>query len=187
MKKILKLKIKNNTFPNTEELSLIEQLYLEGDFTQCAFNFSLLRNLELLSLNSNKLDIFPYQALLCPKLANLKILSGTFSEIILPLEILSPLSSLTIKNTQLMSLPLEFGQLNQLKELNLSHNFLKDLPPSFSDLKKLTRLNIDNNQFEKLSDVIKESSSLKHLSCDGNPLSEEERYRIQREFNIHPI
>src|SRR5690606_33150590 len=183
--RFLKLKIKSNIPQELEALSNLEELYLECDFTLCEFDFSLLPNLKLMSINSNNLEFFPHQALRSLSLTNLKIISGTFSRIELPLEILSPLTSLTLKNTKLSSLPLEFGQLNRLQELNLSHNDLKDLPPSFGDLTNLSRLNIDNNQFERLSDVINKCSSLKHLSCDGNPFPEEEKYRIQRVFNIY--
>ncbi len=185
--RFLKLKIKNDIPQEIDTLTNLEELYLEGDFTLCDLDFSHLRNLKLLSINSNNLKDFPHAALKIQSLMNLKVISGTFTEIKLPLEILSPLTSLTLRNTNLSSLPLEFGQLYNLKELNLSNNFLKDLPPSFGNLKNLLRLNIDNNHFEKLSDVINECSSLKHLSCDGNFFSEDEKYRIQRVFNNYPI
>lgn len=184
--RFLKLAIDDVIPQDIQSLIFLEELHLKGDFKKCELDFSQFKELKVLTLNSPYLETFPHQALLAPRLSNLKIIEGKFTSIQLPLEIISPLRSFTIKDTSLMELPLEFSQFRELVELNLSGNKLSILPPSFEELGKLSRLNIDHNAFEKLDNVLKRCPSLRHLSCDGNPFTEEEKYRIQREFNLYP-
>lgn len=184
--KYLKLEISDTIPMEINSLEFIEELYLKGRFKECDLDFSKLPHLKYLSLQSEELQVFPTEALRSPQLQNLKVIQGLFTKLELPLEILSPLRSLTIKNTLLAVLPLELGQLHQLIELNLTGNKLTKLTPSFKELVQLTRLNIDHNCFKKLDNIVKECPSLKHLSCDGNLFSEEEKFRIQREFNLFP-
>lgn len=184
--RFLKLKLKDKLPPEIAELPVLEELYLEGEFPQVYLDLSSLKHLRAVFIKSPNLNTFPADVLKAPMLSNLKIISGTFKQLRLPLEILSPLKSLTIKDSQLQVLPLEFSQFENLTELNLSGNCLTELPETLSDLKNLRRLNIDGNRLEKLSSVIKDCPALRHLSCDGNLFSEEEKFRIQREFNISP-
>jgi len=74
--------------------------------------------------------------------------------------------------------------LSELNELNLSGNELKSLPFSIVELKKLKRINLDQNNISVFPDHVKRNTSLSHLSIDQNQFSEEEKERIQREFNI---
>lgn len=184
--KYLKIDIGESIPEELHSLSFLEELHLSGNFKNCNLDFTQFSHLKFLIIHSPELNSFPHDVLRGPSLINLKVIEGKFNSLSLPLEIVSPLKSLTIKNTELRDLPLEFGQFTQLVELNLAGNKLKSLPPSFEELVKLSRLNIDNNCFEMLDNVLKRCPSLRHLSCDGNPFSEEEKYRIQREFNLFP-
>jgi Leucine-rich repeat (LRR) protein len=74
--------------------------------------------------------------------------------------------------------------LTQLYELSLPNNNLSRLPHSFYELKFLKRLNLDSNSFDVFPDVIKKMQTLSHLSFDANNFPEEEKERIQREYNI---
>lgn len=184
--RFLKLKISGEIPLELAQLNSLEELYLEGNFTTFTMDACLLPSLRLLSLNSPHLKTFPSEVLKCPQLKNLKILAGLFEQLFLPLEVLSPLQSLTIKQSKLKSLPQEIAQIQSLQEMNLSQNCLSSLPASLVDLGQLKRLNIDKNKFSLFPEVIKNCKNLKYLSCDGNLFSDEEKERIQREFNLTP-
>lgn len=184
--RFLKLALSDFVPQEIHSLSHLEEMHLKGEFRVCDLDFTQFKELKVLTINSAKLEIFPHQALIAPQLTNLKIIEGSFKKLILPLEIVSPIKSLTIKDSDLESLPLEFSQFRDLMVLNLSGNRLTQLPSSIQELAKLSRLNIDNNSFSTLDNVLKRCPSLRHLSCDGNPFSEEEKFRIQREFNLYP-
>ena len=184
--RFLKLTVHGEIPKELNHLIYLEELYLEGEFDHFTLDLQFFSQLKLLSLNSSTLKEFPAEALKCPSLINLKVLAGQFSFLALPLEVVSDLKFLTLKNTTLHQLPLEIAQLGHIEEMNLSENQLTELPASFSDLKKLKRLNIDRNQFKTLPSIIKKCEGLRYLSCDGNLFSEEEKERIQREFNLTP-
>ena len=114
-----------------------------------------------------------------------KIIQTPLSSLQLPLgHALSPISSLTIKDCGLKTLPEEISILTHLNEMNLSGNALSSLPHAFINLKKLKRLNLDHNEFKIFPDLIKNMPHLAHISMDHNSFSEEEKARIQREFHI---
>lgn len=184
--RFLKLAVHGEIPKELNHLIYLEELYLEGEFDHFTVDLQFFANLRLLSLNSSSLKSFPTEALQCPSLTNLKVLAGRFTFLKLPLEVISDLKFFTLKNTDLHELPLEISQLASIEEMNLSENQLSDLPLSLKELKKLKRLNIDRNQFSTLPKIIKSCHSLKYLSCDGNLFSEEEKEKIQREFNITP-
>lgn len=184
--KFLKLKISEEIPRELTDLIYLEELYLEGNFTDFSLDLTSLTKLRLLSLQSSILKTFPTSTLNSLSLTNLKIIGGVFNHLTLPLEVISPLRSLTIKGTEIKSLPLEISQFEHLEEMNLSENKLSELPVSLMELKKLKRINIDKNEFEIFPPVIKTCVGLKYLSCDGNLFSEEEKARIQKEFNLTP-
>ena len=184
--RFLKLTIQGEIPKELHHLIYLEELYLEGEFDQFTVDLQFFSQLKLLSINSSTLKVFPAEALKCPSLINLKVLAGLFQFLVLPLEVISELKFFTLKNTSLKQLPLEISQLATIEEMNLSENQLTDLPLSLCELKKLKRLNIDRNQFKTLPAIIKKCESLRYLSCDGNLFSDEEKERIQREFNLTP-
>lgn len=184
----LKITLTEKEFPS--EIFFFEnlqELYLDGDCEKLPKIGSPWKKLKILSLKFPKFQgdlsgVFNLSAL-----ENLKILETPQKKILLPLgHVSSKIKFLTIKNCGLESLPEEFSILSDLTELNLSGNSLSTLPHSFVDLKKLKRLNLDSNQFEQFPNLIKNMPTLGHLSIDHNKFSEEEKFRIQREFFITP-
>lgn len=184
--RFLKLTVFGEIPKELNHLIYLEELYLEGEFDIFTVDLQFFANLKLLSINSSTLKKFPAEVLKCPSLINLKVLAGQFHFLALPLEVISDLKFFTLKNTSLTELPLEISQLGSIEEMNLSENKLSNLPLSLCELKKLKRLNIDRNQFKTLPSIIKECGGLRYLSCDGNLFSDEEKERIQREFNLTP-
>ncbi len=184
----LKLTISGKDFP--PELLMfthLRELYLEGDvenFPRIGHPWEKLKILSLKwpSFNGDIASVFTL-----PSLENLKIIETPIKRLTLPLgQINCPLKSLTIKSCGLPELPEEFSMLTSIEELNLSGNELKTLPHSFPSLRRLRRLNLDSNSFQTFPDLVKEMKTLSHLSIDGNLFSEDEKARIQREFNLWP-
>jgi leucine-rich repeat protein SHOC2 len=182
------LKLKLDSFdPQLFNFPNLKELYLEGDCSKLPQDLSGFNQLGVLSIKwpSFKGDLSALFNL--PLLRNLKIIETPMPFFYLPLgQVVAPLEILSIKNCGLEKLPAEIEMLSSLKELALPENKLIELPPTFPLLKKLTRLNLDKNEFKVFPDVIKKSPQLSHLSIDHNLFSEEERERIQREFNIWP-
>ncbi len=182
----LKVTLTGGKFP-TELLMFtqLKELYLDGDIEDFPRIGHPWEKLRILSLNwpSFKGDISAVFAL--PSLENLKIIQTPIRRLTLPLgQIASTMKSLTMKSCGLKELPEEFSMLIHLQELNLSGNELHSLPKSFPFLTELRRLNLDQNNFEFFPDLIRKMKKLSHLSLDGNQFSEEEKARIQRDFNI---
>ena len=166
-------------FPNLAEL------YLDGDCSELPDDIKGLDNCKIISLKWSQFsgDLSPFFSL--KKLENLKIIETPMKRFLLPLgNVAAPLRTLTVKSCGLESLPEEISMLTDLYELSLPNNKLSRLPHSFSDLQFLKRLNLDSNSFDAFPDAIKKMQKLSHLSIDANNFSEEEKERIQREFNI---
>ncbi len=182
----LKLKIKTSELPS--DILLIpelRELYLEGICEHLKIDEHSFLKLKKLSIHfpdfkDNLSEVFGLS-----ELENLKIIETPLKKIRFPIgKRLSPLKSLTLKKTQLSELPLEISMLSMLEELSLIQNDLTTLPDSIKDLKNLKRLNLDQNKFTTFPKVILEIPHLTHLSVDGNLFSEEEKERIQREYQI---
>ena len=184
----LKITIKEKDFPQ-EILNFtnLKELYLESscqDFPRAMPSWQSLRivSFKLPDFTGDLSDL-----LSLPQLENLKIIETPLKSFLLPLgHAKAPLKSLTIKDCELERLPEELSMLNRLIEMNLSGNKLSALPVSMVDLKQLKRLNLDGNHFEQFPDIIKRMPHLAHLSIDHNKFDDEERARIQREYNISP-
>ena len=86
-------------------------------------------------------------------------------------------------NANLDLLPNWLGEL-PLEELDLGSNQLKTLPESFKNLKSLKRINLEKNQFESLPSWICDWVSLNHICLDNNPLSEEAKNDLYKQFGI---
>jgi Leucine-rich repeat (LRR) protein len=182
----IKISIKGENFPvELLDFPALEEAYLEGDCTNLPADISGWSKLRVLSIkwSGYKGDLSHLFSL--PKLENLKIIETPMKRFLLPLgKVAAPLKHLTIKSCGLEVLPEEVSMLTYLNELSLPHNNLSRLPHAFADLDYLKRLNLDSNAFTLFPDVIKQMKTLSHLSFDSNNFSEEEKERIQREFNI---
>lgn len=184
----LKVTLTGAQFPS-ELLMLtnLRELYLEGDiedFPRIGSPWSKLRTLSLKwpSFKGELSGVFGL-----PSLTNLKIIETPLRTLKLPLgHIQAPIKSLTLKSCSLAELPEEVAMLGTVEELNLSGNDLSALPKSFPLFTRLKRLNLDSNSFSRFPDEIRSMKALSHLSIDGNLFDEDEKARIQREFNIWP-
>lgn len=182
----LKVTLKGGAF-DSELLHFpqLEELYLDGDCTTLPGDLTGWNRLKTLSIKWSSFsgDLSPLFSL--TRLENLKIIETPMKRFFLPLgRINAPLKNLTIKSCGLEELPEEISMLTQLFELSLPSNQLTTLPFSFFELKMLKRLSLDSNNFVAFPDVIKKMSTLSHLSFDSNPFPDEEKERIQREYNI---
>lgn len=181
----LKVTLKNqNEFDQILNFVNLRELYLEGDCEFLPAHFPW-KDLKIISLKFNhfKDQVTPLFSL--PKLENLKVIETPIKNVLLPIgHSVSPIKILTLKDCAIESLPEEISMFIELRELYLPKNKLKTLPVSFQFLKNLKRLNLDSNDFSKFPDIIQKLKNLSHLSIDNNHFSEDEKARIQREFNI---
>ena len=107
-----------------ENYKTIDSLYLcYSNLKEVSPLISKLVNLQILSLDGNKLEQLP----------------ASFGQLV-------NLQRLYIFNNQLEQLPTSFGQLVNLQELGLSDNKLEQLPANFGQLVNLQTLYIYNNK-----------------------------------------
>lgn len=184
--KILRIDIKSKVFPiELIDFGEIEELYLLGECEEFPVESPHWHKLKTLSIKLPKFKGDLSSLFKLKSLENLKIIETPIDSFRLPLgHIVSPIKFLTIKGCGLKFLPEEISMLENVKEMNLSENNLESLPQSIVDLKFLKRLNLDSNKFSRFPDHIKDVKGLSYLSLDKNCFSEEEVYRIQREFNL---
>ncbi|GEM_PF-724835 len=182
----LKLKITRGELP--QELfcfTYMEELFLEGSGKLIPpAHFEGFENLKRLTLRGFDLSDMIHRLWEIPNLDNLKIIDGNLTRLFLPLGQYRSLRFLTIKNTPLEEIPMEISLLPNLQELTVIETPIQKLPVGLLDLKELRRLNLDNNQLSTLPDWLKKHSSLKAMSIDNNPINDDEKERIEREFNL---
>lgn len=182
----LKLTIKKGAFPSELlDFPNIEELYLDGVCESFPATFFGWEKLKILTVKwpSFKGNLTPIFQL--PNLVNLKIIETPMSTLLLPLgHARAPLTTLTIKDCGLKSLPHELSILDTLEEMNLSGNKLAELPLTLTELTRLKRLNLDHNSFTHFPDHVRKVPRLQHLSMDGNLFSQEEKERVQRDFHL---
>lgn len=184
--KALKLSISSPDCPlEIFDFSNLEELYLEGFVKHFDIPEGALNNLRVLSIKWEGFEGIISSLFKLPKLENLKLINTPLQKLFLPIGYAcSPLKSLTLKNCELKKLPDEFNVFTTLEELNLSGNELTGLPHTFKELHSLKRLNLDSNHFGQFPDLIGSMKKLTHLSIDNNLFNEQEKARIQRQFNI---
>jgi Leucine-rich repeat (LRR) protein len=182
----LKLTIQGEDFPvEILDFPHLMELYLDGNCRSFPQNLYGFKELKILSIKWTSFTGDLSSIFHLPNLENIKILETPMKFLLLPLgHSVAPVKSLTIKNCGLTTLPEEISIFSELTELNLSGNKLQSLPSSLRDLTKLKRLNLDKNDFSIFPDHIRKNSSLSHVSIDQNLFSQDERDRIQREFNL---
>jgi Leucine-rich repeat (LRR) protein len=181
----IKLTLKGSFPKDLYHLPHLTELYLEGSCKEFYFEKHHWLKLKTLSIKWEDFSGDLSGIFTLPSLENLKINDTPLRKIIFPLgSIQAPLKLLTIKNCHLESLPEEISMMDSLQELFVPGNKLKELPQSFYGLANLKRLNIDGNQFATFPNVIKKMPYLKSVSADHNLFNEDEKARIQREFNL---
>lgn len=195
--------IKN--FSNLKQLSLAYNPNLD---LGKAFDLISELQLEFLNLKGNDIDELPYNITALQTLKDLNLSYNTLrapSNYIL-LGKLPKLYSLWIDHNQIETLPKTIGHLNQIRFLYLDHNVLKTLPTEMSSMQKLWVVHAGYNEFEELPEVFAHMRSLfmvhinnsdiktipeafktekyplAGLILDNNPISEEEKRRVEKLF-----
>lgn len=115
------------------------------------------------------------------------------------------ISQLDLSHNQLQSLPSNFSLLRNLKSLKLNHNQITFFPDAFAVLKNLVYLNISSNPLQEFPEAFLELPHLKYLWAEncgfktlpitkknypklellflkGNPLTDETKAHLKREF-----
>jgi hypothetical protein len=87
---------------------------------------------------------------------------------------------LSFPNYGLTELPDCIGKLQKLNILNIESNLLIEIPESIGNLRNLTHFNLSKNLIEKLPESIRNlSENLEELNLIGNPITEEEKVKIE--------
>ncbi|HEY9659148.1 MAG TPA: COR domain-containing protein, partial [Allocoleopsis sp.] len=79
---------------------------------------------------------------------------------------------LDLSGQELVSLPMQMGQLTQLTALNLSNNQLAEFPVTIEQLTQLTTLDLSNNQLSELPIAVEQLTRLTTLDLSSNQLAE---------------
>ncbi len=97
---------------------------------------------------------------------------------------LSQISRLYIGHNQLEILPKELVNMTRLKVLHAEYNNIKLFPEVFLETPSLLLVHLNNNRITKVPTSFAEhKTSVKGLILDNNPISEEERTWIEKEFS----
>jgi leucine-rich repeat protein SHOC2 len=182
----IKLQKNQSTIPIEkvhEQLQVLE-IIAEGIDRLPAGMLARCRSLRSLTLNLPHLSHFPQEVM---DLSHLEILKIRCESATLSLPEDGPIGLWKIVHFIGMGLkefPKWSALLQDLEQLNLAKNTLSDLPAEFIHCRQLRRLTLDTNQFKGLPEVIYKMDNINHLSLDGNPLSDEEKAKIQRELGL---
>lgn len=197
-KNIQKLKANTYNFTTTNfdfsKLLYLQYLYLESDsIVYLSKPFLNAPNLKKVNLDGNMLSTLPGWFFEHKKLEDIS-LSDQITPLKLP--IIKPngvVKVLTIKKSNVNSIPLEFLNFTALEELNfsenkistlpesikrslnlkllnMSKNSLKDIPKAIKECKRLNIINLSSNQIEQLPEEISELDNLEAIDMSSNPL-----------------
>lgn len=102
---------------------------------------------------------------------------------------LTKLVYLTLRDTAVMTLPADFGNLSGLKTLCLCDNQLVHLPESLCRLTNLSKLHLDGNLLETLPLNFGDLTKLEYLDIQNNPWRSDEIlvYPPNYEFSLEVI
>jgi Leucine-rich repeat (LRR) protein len=91
-----------------------------------------------------------------------------------------------MNNTNIKSLPTNFGALSNLEHLECRNIKISELPASFEQLKKLKYLDISGSNINKISNkLIKSLDKLAYLNLSGSSLSDRQIKRIRKHLPEH--
>jgi len=164
--KLKDLRINSNTIaevnPRILCLNNLQHLDLSNnDIKQLPTSIGDLYQVEEMYVNNNKLENLP------PEIAKM-----------------SSLKELNASNNNITTLPKEIGKLEKLEKIDLSHNQLTVLPDEITELDNLQEINIESNQLKTLPAEMEQMPELKYVEFENNEFSEEEKARIEKEFDL---
>ena len=147
---------------------LTELLISNNELTELFQKIGLLRNLEILHIQKNKIQILPEEISGCISLTSLNISMNEISKLPSKLYELKNLKILIAFDNKLKNIPVHIRELEKLQILDISYNEIKEYPPI--TIPSLTSLNISNNQIEKLPNDIGMHPNLISLLMTNNRL-----------------
>lgn len=172
----------NPDLPFNNPDSIYAVNYKRLGLTEVPKHVFVCKNLQKLLIDENKLTALP------PEIGNLEqlnTLSAFFNQITqIPEEFgkLKNLQQVYFKTNAIEALPESIGNCENLALIDLSFNRLKKLPESIGNLPKLQYIDLSYNQLETLPESFKNLTNLQQLVLTGNPLSDEEKAKIQAMF-----
>ena len=129
------------------DYTLLSELLLgNNQLTEIFYKLNLMKNLQILHLQHNQLEVLPSEVGGC-----------------------MALQVLNVSHNRLTELPSSLGSLGALQILHVSHNQLTQLPTSLQSLTKLRILNADSNLLEEFPNIT--LGALESLDLDSNKLS----------------
>ncbi|KAJ3424129.1 leucine-rich repeat receptor protein kinase ems1 [Anaeramoeba flamelloides] len=160
----------SNNIVDLQYLTKLEKLYLDhNDFRVIPISVCSLTKLVFLSMTCNRLVNFPDEFF--QNLKQLEVLNLNSNKInLLPVQIgqLTSLNKLSINNNSIEVLPNTIGKLVNLKEIFLSDNFIRSLPSQISNLKQLQKLELGGNNLTVLPSSIGNLTLLIYLGLSFN-------------------
>lgn len=163
-----------NTLPNSiTNLFLLNELKIYNSKLQkLPRNLALLKNLKILEIQSNTEKLQTDSALyFMPNLKEILFYNTPLHQFPLGLQTCNKLTTVTIVQCGIDSIPLSFLNQNTVKELVLANNQIKEIPKEIMGLKSLEILILKNNQIQNLPESLCFLSNLKTIDLSGNPLN----------------
>lgn len=153
--KVLRLNLSNlnleNANINFSKFVNLQSLILRNDhLTKLPLGISELKNLKMLDVGANLIDVLPEDFLNLIKLEELFLDEDINLKLKEDIEIL--------------------GRMPNLKSLHLNNNGMQKLPENFVKLKKLQYLYLNDNQLDTFPNELKKLKQLKYLDIRHNPM-----------------
>ena len=149
------------------------------------YNFTRLKNLELLSLISCNLKDFPLPLTEMKRLKYLSLGVNKIKNITVPISNLDSLLEIDFSQNELTEFPRDLYKLKNLEVGDFSNNNISTLPSNIVELKNIKELNLMNNQNFKLStDMAKQIkqnwTALKSILLVGTNHSEKDIQELNK-------
>ncbi|MBA2613820.1 MAG: hypothetical protein H0U95_17795 [Bacteroidetes bacterium] len=144
-------------------------------------------NVQRLHLGYNPIHALPKELLNAEKLKNLTINNNTEFDIESSALIIKQLKieSLSINGSNMLYMPLEFGEIKSLKHLSVANNHIKEIPEYIFLHSDLYSLNVSENKILQLPVEIKSQANLKILDLSKNPcINQAQTYQRLNSLNM---
>ncbi|XP_072277759.1 malignant fibrous histiocytoma-amplified sequence 1 homolog [Pyxicephalus adspersus] len=151
----------------------IQILNLDRNKLRSVSQIGCLKDLQILFLSKNELNVFPRDIQYLVHLERLELNQNKLETI--PSGIFPNLKSLKylkLNNNRLADLPKDLSTCSELHYLNLAHNLFTEIPKSILRLMNLKELYVDNNKLQTLPSELFLSLSLKKFNASYNHLKE---------------
>lgn len=144
-------------------------------------------SVQKLHIGYNPIRTLPVELLNAANLKSLSINYNSFFNLEASTSILKQLKieSLSLNGSNILYLPLEFGEIKTLKYLSVSNNKIEEIPEYFFLHSDLYFLNVSGNKISQLPPEIKFQKNLKTLDLSKNPcINQPQTYQRLQNLNI---